>query len=822
MSTDRVLVVDDEPQILWLVSRFLHKLGYAVEEAGGGEEAILKLRADSFALVLCDLKMPLVDGWQVLEEITRHHPDTLFVLMTAFATIDMTISGMRRGVYDFLTKPLDLNDLTLTMRRAMSHRELLLQNKQLIASLRDKNLILDTLHREEQRKTEQLRQVNAIARQITEILDVDRLIDIAIPQVCRAFHFASLSFGVIDRDQIAFRGPPLDGRREAVQASPFWALTQGGRRPFVRSPDTPSTIIPACDLVFPLQAHDRIVGLWVANWQQDAPLGQDNLPFLESLAGQTAVVLENARLYSLARRADELAFLNRIGQASKQSLNLKESVQSILLCICSGDSSLPPVSAAEICLLDDDQNIEMVFSLIGETFQQGQQPLPGREFVCQVGPQSVWMQRDVISGSLDPVYPLLCSWLGVPLYLGPQLIGVLVLGSSLPDAFGRENGRMLQIAGQQIAMAIENARLFEQVENTQRTISESRSTLLAVFDSILDGIYIIDRRQKILAINRTQAGRVERKYSELVGRPAQEAFPQGQQLIHCIEETLKSGKPVSCTERQQGEGRAWTEWNVHTYPVVGEDGEVNHVVVVVRDVTEQQRLEASLLQSEKLAAIGQLVTGIAHEINNPMTVISTNIQILREEIPPSHPSYESVELIHRAAERASKIVQNLLRFSRAEQFEFMPTDLNLSLQDVVSLVRSQMNKANIEMGLHLQAGLSPIWASPDHLRMIWFNLLLNAHDAIQDAGNSGHIDISSGCEGEAVWVRISDDGMGISPDNMRRIFDPFFTTKEPGRGTGLGLFNCFRTIERHRGRIHVESQEGQGTVFEVWLPIRPD
>jgi two-component system NtrC family sensor kinase len=213
---------------------------------------------------------------------------------------------------------------------------------------------------------------------------------------------------------------------------------------------------------------------------------------------------------------------------------------------------------------------------------------------------------------------------------------------------------------------------------------------------------------------------------------------------------------------------------------------------------------------------------VAHEINNPLTVILANTQILREEIETVHPYYGSIELISRASERTSRIVRNLLDFARAEQFEFVPTDLNRSLEDAVSLVGSQVRKANIEVVTDLSPGLPPIWASPDHLHVVWLNLLLNARDAIVEAGREGEIRVSSHRDGEQVVVHVTDNGVGMPLHMLGRIFDPFFTTKPPGKGTGLGLFTCYRTVERHGGEISVDSQAGVGTSFEILLPIRQE
>jgi signal transduction histidine kinase len=447
------------------------------------------------------------------------------------------------------------------------------------------------------------------------------------------------------------------------------------------------------------------------------------------------------------------------------------------------------------------------------------------------------------------------------------------VASTRPSAYTAEDGRLLQIAGAQMATLIQNARLFQEVESARKVILQSRDTLRTLVDGILEGIYIVDRDSVILAINRTQADWAGKGFVELVGGPAKLAFPSSLRSVDLIRETFRTGEPMSCVERQRfdpaegigprtrGVAHRWTEWEIHTYPVMhaearppngngtanalssralrlssvdggaqldplaqtsmpaGNGRHVERVVVVVRNVTEERVLEASLVQSEKMAAIGTLAAGFAHEINNPMTVISANAQILSEDIPAKHPYYSSVELIDRASKRASRIVRNLLDFSRSEGFESVPTDVNLSLDEAVSLVETQLRKANVQIVCELEPGLPPIWASPDHLHVVWLNLLLNARDAIEEKGDEGTIQVTSHRREDRIVVRIADTGVGMSIEMLKHVYEPFFTTKGPGRGTGLGLYTCYRTLERCGGDIRVDSLEGEGTVFRISLPI---
>ncbi len=725
-----------------------------------------------------------------------------------------------------------------------------------------------------------------------------------------AFDFEAPSFGLIEGEDLCFRGGRLDGQRVRAEESIFWKLTDGGHRLFVRpyhglaareddggtdrasqSEARPDAEAP-CDLIFPLnkavQGGEQTVGFWVADWSEDAEFREENLPYLESLAAQTVVVLENARLYALAKQVDELAFLNEIGRAANESLDLEETIQSVLACV----GRTFAASLVEIALLNEGREIEQAFSLVNGAFQRGERPLLGNGFVHRAGEQSLIVDGQIEADRVSHVARGLASrtdalplrsYLGVSLRFGEQPVGVLGVASVEPSAYGLDDGRLLQIAGGQVATAIENARLFEQVESGRRVILQSRNTLRTLFDGILEGIYIIDRNNVILAINRMQANLAGRTFPELVGHPAELAFPSSQRSLELIRETFRTGKPMSCTERQrltsaQDAGRrirglstSWTEWEIHTYPIMNsetlrkyadrvmkqrpspvphqpggnggrlafaEDAvttvvansdrsgshpqQVERVVVVVRDVTEQRLLEASLVQSEKMAAIGTLAAGFAHEINNPMTVISANSQILCEEISVDHPYYGSIEMIDRASKRASRIVRSLLDFSRFEEFEYVPTDLNLSLREAIALVETQLRRANVQFVCELEPGLPPIWASPDHLHVVWLNLLLNARDAVEEAGREGTIQVASHRRDNRIVVRIADNGVGMSEDMLKHLYEPFFTTKGPGKGTGLGLFTCYRTLARHGGEIRVDSQEGEGTVFRISLPIHQE
>jgi two-component system NtrC family sensor kinase len=283
-------------------------------------------------------------------------------------------------------------------------------------------------------------------------------------------------------------------------------------------------------------------------------------------------------------------------------------------------------------------------------------------------------------------------------------------------------------------------------------------------------------------------------------------------------ETLFGGQHTSRHKRHWELEDEPQEWEISSYPIYDHTNQVIQAIVHEQDVTEKRRLEATLAQSEKLAAVGQLAAGLAHEINNPLTAIIANAQMLQRELPPEDDRQELVDLIYRAGGRASKVVHNLLDLARKEQYDFKPTDLNETVNGALKLLQHEFVSRSLTLIWEPAEGLPLIMASQDQLQGVWINLLSNALDALENGHNE--LRISTRQQGKEVRVVVADNGKGIPPDKLKRIFEPFYTTKAPGRGTGLGLSVSYRVIKQHGGNIQVESKPGGGTQFSVLLPVQ--
>jgi len=306
---------------------------------------------------------------------------------------------------------------------------------------------------------------------------------------------------------------------------------------------------------------------------------------------------------------------------------------------------------------------------------------------------------------------------------------------------------------------------------------------------------------------------------QLLGRPLEEliAVPRRQALNEAFAATL-AGQQVDNLELQivRGEGRVG-HFSVNLSPMRDEQGNVTSMVVVMSDITDAATLQAKLVHAEKMAAVGQLVSGVAHEVNNPLTAILGFADLLMEnpEIPEN--ARKDLRVILQEAQRTKQIVQNLLSFARQMPPQRKPVQLNTILRHTVQLRAYDFHSRGVEVLEHFDPQLHPAIGDSQQLQQVFLNILNNAYDAVRDTGRPARIEIRTANLPNLVEVIFRDNGQGIS--HPERIFDPFFTTKEIGKGTGLGLSICYGIVREHGGEILCHNNpNGPGATFVVRLP----
>jgi nitrogen-specific signal transduction histidine kinase/CheY-like chemotaxis protein len=253
-------------------------------------------------------------------------------------------------------------------------------------------------------------------------------------------------------------------------------------------------------------------------------------------------------------------------------------------------------------------------------------------------------------------------------------------------------------------------------------------------------------------------------------------------------------------------------------PVVDTEGRIEGVIASARDITEQRHVEQQLVQSERLAAMGQMIAGVAHELNNPLTAILGVTELVREGV--EEPGMRrQLDLAHRQARRAAHIVQSLLTFSRPPSPRKVPLQLNDALQRTLQLHEYSLRTNNIVLDFEPRADLPLVMGDMNQLMQVFLNLITNAEQAILEVRDRGAVKVRLEPSADFVRILFQDDGVGISREILSKIFDPFFTTKRPGRGTGLGLSISMAIVREHGGNITAETLATGGSLFTIALPV---
>jgi len=396
----------------------------------------------------------------------------------------------------------------------------------------------------------------------------------------------------------------------------------------------------------------------------------------------------------------------------------------------------------------------------------------------------------------------------VPLRAPGGIVGTLVIANPRGGAFAPEDIRLLSTVATQAAVVIANARFFEMV----RRAKEQWET---AFDSLSEGIAVVDEAGRVRRANRSLAAMLDAPIPEVIGLDLGAALlGPSSALPDLLAAVRQEGRAQPLVVRSETRGRM-IRVTAASIPAPAQD---QSVVVLVEDVTDQQAMETQLIQSEKLAAVGQLVSGVAHELNNPLTSIAGLSEFLLEQKELGVKDRGHLRVIHEQAERAGRIVRDLLTFARKGPTEEAPVDVNDLIQRTLQLMSYDVTLKEVALQKHL-APVPAVLGDRHALQQVVLNLLTNAAQAVatNPPGRERAIHVSTWYD-DRVRLRIADTGPGIPDAVLPQLFTPFFTTKEPGQGTGLGLSITYSIVEAHGGRLSVERPSQGGAAFLVDLP----
>ena len=353
----------------------------------------------------------------------------------------------------------------------------------------------------------------------------------------------------------------------------------------------------------------------------------------------------------------------------------------------------------------------------------------------------------------------------------------------------------------------------ENEEKLKQAAQEWRTT----FDSITDLVFIHDKDNRIVRVNKAVANMLKTTPKELVGKFCHEMMHgTNEPPDNCPHlQMMKTGKPAFIETFDPNLAKYFYE---SASPLVNKKGEIIGSVLVARDVTQQKRMEEQLIMTDRLASIGELSSGIAHELNNPLTSVIGFSQMLMEGDVPAHMK-EDLATVYSEALRAAAIVKNLLTFARKHAPIKQLSQVNTVVEDVLRLRAYEQKVNNINLENHFAPNLPQIMMDHFQIQQVFLNIIVNAEFAMTEAHNKGNLTITTEKVADFIRVTFTDDGSGISKENLKHIFNPFFTTKDVGKGTGLGLSICHGIVTEHGGKIYARSEKDQGTIFVVELPL---
>jgi len=407
----------------------------------------------------------------------------------------------------------------------------------------------------------------------------------------------------------------------------------------------------------------------------------------------------------------------------------------------------------------------------------------------------------------------------VPCVSKEGTIAVMALGrKASAEPLSSEDMALLSAVAAQAATALENGRLYRELRTKADELERMRQFSENILESLNDGLAVLDRDGRVVRWNRQLEELYGMRHEDAVGRRVQDLFDaQMVQMIRKAGDGAPEGAAfykIPMTTRHEAARRLLV--NIGATPLRDSHDTVVGTIVIIEDISSRVQLEEQLQISEKMASIGLLAAGVAHEVNTPLTGISSFTQMLLESAQPDDPSTQVLEKIERQTFRAAKIVNGLLNLARPAQVDSGPCDINAVINDVLTLLEHQFRTGSIQVRKELAAVPPTVQGIEHKLQQVFLNLFLNSRDAMP---KGGWLTIVTRADAHGAVIEVGDTGTGIPAEQLSRIYDPFFTTKEIGKGTGLGLSITYGIVQEHGGTITCESQVGQGTRFSIRLPL---
>ncbi len=507
-------------------------------------------------------------------------------------------------------------------------------------------------------------------------------------------------------------------------------------------------------------------------------------------------------------RNKELQALNRISELTTQAVGLQEVWRRVL----EQSLELIPARGAGVFIYQQEED------LLDLQFQHNALQLPVAVLVQESCTNST-VQKDfdlsesiclALSGQLSIVAMSGgSSCLNIPMSCRGRVLGVLSFIDLEQETLSHEQQELLLSIGRQVGIAVESL-------NDLYRLAQSKELLQTVLDGITDLLMLLDSEFRIKMVNKAYLHRYGVQFADILDRPCFEVHAGLMEscpncaLSEVIQNAVPSSKELTCATGEV--------FLIHFYPILDEAGAVEHVIRYAREITEQKKMEQKIQQTEKLVALGQLASGVAHEINNPLGIILCYVDLLKRQLANFPQGLKDLSVIEKQTMNCKNIVTDLLQFSRNQESAKVIVQPNTIVQEAAQMFRHKLQKSNIQLQLDLDPDLPDIRLNPDKVKQVLVNLLMNSLQAVSEHGS---INVSSGHDPKqgTLWISVWDNGQGIDSSIRSKIFDPFFSTKQTGEGTGLGLAVSYGIIQDHGGEVTLQSEKNAWTRFTIVLPL---
>jgi len=875
----KILYVEDNRENRMLVRAVLEAAGYTIVEAEDGLAGIEAAVREQPALILLDINLPGVDGYEIVA-ILKSFPNlasTPVIAVTAYAMQGDRQRTLVAGCDGYIQKPIDVDTFPRQVAEFLAGKRERIEGREEGVYLRELNqrLVYRLLNQVEElkrlnqhfvRRAGQLADLHHAVQDITSELGVEEMLVRLLRGVSRAIGTTSL---VVELDGPARVRVAVEGE---AAGQPRSVLAGTGIEP--------TDDMAEVEWSLPLTVRDRRLGTMVARHVLPPGAKADEEQLLKIVADQVAIAVENARLYDrVAHRAAEQESLVESGRLLTGTLQVSEILQHlselvrarlgadvVRILIQEPDRPGEFHLHAQAGVTEHGKEVSLHVEdgddgLIGWIMRHRRSiALP------DVLEQPNVKYLDWFKGEG------FVSFLGIPLFFENALVGVMTILFRERHVVSPEQTALAEALATSATIAIRNARLYEE---TQQRLRDTE-TLLAVSQdasSTLELTEVLRRctRALVRALGADTGGawllsQDGSRFVPIVGYHVpkhlfatftEAPMAAGDSLIdqmrhldgaiyssdsqndprldHPLTRLLPHKSLLVQPMRWKGTpiGGFAVAWLRRPHRFMPDELRLAEGIAVQaavasensrlyegvkQQMAELKRAQAQLIQSTKLAAIGELAANIAHEINNPLTSVLGFASYLVERIPAGQPLREELALIQEEAGRARDIVRDLLHFSRQREFVPKIMDLNVVLEQTLAMVRRQGVLDAVELREEYGTELPPVEVDATRIKQVFLNLINNAVFVMK---NGGTLTLRTSQDGDMVHVEVIDTGTGIAPEHVDRIFEPFFTTKPDVSGTGLGLSVSLGIVQSHGGTIEVRSEPGRGSTFTVKLPAKP-